>query len=117
MLLLLLLLLTLLAFFLLFPCFFPAAIIFCLVPLLLFLFFSWPLLLAVLLLCYFPFVVRLIQFSYTHVPGMCVPTGRILYHTILFRFYYTSLRRGRHRFSLCGYLYLCYEEGLRPKSV
>lgn len=58
-----------------------------------------------------PFVVRLIQFSYTYkhkymrqrMPArieVCaafwrnlLPTGRILYHTILFRFYYMSLIR------------------------
>lgn len=53
-------------------------------------------------------------FIYTCPACMCMwvceyrlPTGRILYHTILFRFYYMSLRRGRHSVSLCGYLYLC----------
>lgn len=80
-------------------------------PLLWLLFLPFVVVAAAVVVIMVPFVVRLIQFSYTYkhkymrqrMPArieVCaafwrnlLPTGRILYHTILFRFYYMSLIR------------------------
>lgn len=81
---------------------------------------------------YFPFVVRLIQFSYTHVPVCAADAAAaaaaaiafahwaytLSYNIVSFLLHVTQTwTAGSHRFSLCGYLYLCYGRAGGGKSV